>query len=207
MENNDVGHPSRTFTMETDKGSLLVTYREYVNFSMTGLSIEEVYELLRIGGHISKAYTLESFLDAMRRHNTKAVPSREEAPDMETGFGSFAFGDVPIRAKLDAKGETWFVAKDVCRVLGIENPRDTLAKVLDEDEKGVDTIYSPGGPQEMNTVSESGLYSLIFRSRKLEAKAFRKWVTAEVLPSIRKTGGYGLVQRQGITDADNQPES
>ena len=89
MENNDVGHPSRTFTMETDKGSLLVTYREYVNFSMTGLSIEEVYELLRIGGHISKAYTLESFLDAMRRHNTKAVPSREEAPDMETGFGSF----------------------------------------------------------------------------------------------------------------------
>lgn len=206
MEDKDVGHPSRTFTMETDKGSLLVTYREFVNFSMTGLSIEEVYELLRIGGHISKAYTLERFLDAMRRYNNTSVPSRDETPDMETGFGSFAFGEEMIRAKLDADGDTWFVAKDVCRVLELVDHFQAVES-LDDDERGRCIIPTTSGEREMHIISESGLYSLIFRSRKPEAKAFRKWVTSEVLPSIRKTGGYGLVQRLGITDADNQQES
>ena len=95
----------------------------------------------------------------------------------------------PIRI-VEKDGEPWFVAKDVCNILEIKNNRDTLNKCLDEDERGVDIIYTPGGNQEMTIVSEAGLYSLILRSRKPEAKAFKRWVTHEVLPSIRKTGAY-----------------
>lgn len=90
-------------------------------------------------------------------------------------------------------GEPWFVAKDVCDVLDIQNPSDAL-KSLDADERI--TLDNPegnpraGNPLTFNAVSESGLYALIFKSRKPQAKAFRKWVTSEVLPQIRKTGKY-----------------
>ena len=84
----------------------------------------------------------------------------------------------------------WFVAADVCKALEINNPRDTLKKRLDEDEKGVASIYTLGGDQNMAVVNESGLYSLVLGSRKPEAKAFKRWITHEVIPSIRKTGGY-----------------
>ena len=89
-------------------------------------------------------------------------------------------------------GEPWFVAKDVCDCLDLGNPRTSIA-LLDEDEKGVHTMDTPGGAQEMSIISEPGLYSLILRSRKPEAKAFKRWVTHDILPSIRKTGGYGMV--------------
>ncbi|NGM39033.1 Bro-N domain-containing protein [Methylobacterium sp. DB0501] len=90
---------------------------------------------------------------------------------------------------LDRGGDPWFVLTDVCRKLEIGNPSDA-AKRLDDDEKGVATIDTPGGRQPATIISESGLYSLILTSRKEGAKAFRKWVTSEVLPSIRKTGSY-----------------
>lgn len=83
----------------------------------------------------------------------------------------------------------WFVAKDVCNALGIEYYRDAIAG-LDEDERGWLLVDTLGGKQKMASVNESGLYSLIFQSRKPEAKSFRKWVTSEVLPSIRQTGSY-----------------
>lgn len=86
--------------------------------------------------------------------------------------------------------EPWFVAKDVCAVLEIQNARDTLAKSLEDDEKGVEIVYTLGGPQEVATINESGLFALIFRSRKPQARLFRKWVTSEVLPAIRRTGQY-----------------
>ena len=86
-------------------------------------------------------------------------------------------------------GVPWFVAADVCEALTIDNHRNVLAR-LDDDEKGVHTVDTLGGPQEMAIINESGLYSLILTSRKPEAKRFKKWVTADVLPSIRKTGGY-----------------
>ena len=82
-----------------------------------------------------------------------------------------------------------FVAKDVCDALGINNPRQALAR-LDADEKGVISSDTPGGVQKLLTINEYGLYSLVLSSRKPEAKAFKRWVTHEVLPSIRKTGGY-----------------
>lgn len=87
-------------------------------------------------------------------------------------------------------GEPWFVAKDVCDCLDLGNPRTSIA-LLDEDEKGVHTMDTPGGAQEMSIISEPGLYSLILRSRKQEAKAFKRWVTHDILPSIRRTGCYG----------------
>ncbi len=85
--------------------------------------------------------------------------------------------------------EPWFAAVDVCQSLAIVNTARALAR-LDEDEKGVHSMNTPGGVQELSIVNESGLYSLILTSRKAEAKAFKKWVTAEVLPAIRKHGMY-----------------
>lgn len=87
------------------------------------------------------------------------------------------------------KGEPMFVVKDLCEVLGIVNSRDAASR-LDDDERGMSIVPTSSGAQEMNIVNESGLYNLIFQSRKPEAKQFRKWVTSEVLPAIRRQGFY-----------------
>lgn len=109
---------------------------------------------------------------------------------MLNALQAYQFGSSPLRV-IRREGEPWFVAGDVCAVLGIRNARDAVAD-LDDDEKGVATTDTLGGAQEMNIVSESGLYSLVFRSRKPEARAFRKWVTSEVLPAIRRTGSFTI---------------
>ncbi|MEN5239082.1 BRO family protein [Pseudomonas sp. TWI923] len=88
-------------------------------------------------------------------------------------------------------GEPWFVAADVCQALAIRNNRDAIAR-LDEDEKGVANTDTLSGRQEMGIINESGLFSLILTSRKAEAKRFKKWVTSEVLPSLRKHGSYSI---------------
>ena len=105
------------------------------------------------------------------------------------------FEGYSVRAFIDEDGNPWFVAKDVCDVLGIANSRDAVAG-LDDDERGVGTTdtTSSGGGKEATTVSESGLYSLIFKSRKQEAISFRKWITNTIIPEIRKTGGFGLAE-------------
>lgn len=98
--------------------------------------------------------------------------------------------DRPFRIT-DINGEPWFVLGDVCRELGIANPRDAASR-LDGDEKdAVGISDATGRVQNQTIINESGLYSLILRSTKAEAKPFKKWVTKEVLPSIRKSGGYG----------------
>lgn len=91
-------------------------------------------------------------------------------------------------------GESWWVLKDVCGILGISKYRDTASR-LDEDERGSVRVDTPGGEQEMTVINESGLYNVILRSDKPEAKPFRKWVTSEVLPSIRKHGAYMTPQK------------
>jgi prophage antirepressor-like protein len=105
----------------------------------------------------------------------------------------FNFGTQSIRT-IDKDGEVWFIANDVCKVLDITNPRNATAR-LDDDERGVhsmDTRSSSDVVQdrEMTIISESGLYSLVLSSRKEQARAFKRWITHEVLPAIRKTGGY-----------------
>lgn len=94
-------------------------------------------------------------------------------------------------------GEPWFVAADVCRALEIDRSQ---SRRLDEDEKGVYSIHTPGGAQDVTIVNEPGLYSLVLRSRKPEAKAFKRWITHEVIPSIRKTGGYIAGENQMSDD-------
>ena len=100
----------------------------------------------------------------------------------------FDFEDNAVRV-VDIDGEPWFVAADVARVLEYRNAPDAVRN-LDDDERGTHIVRTPSGDQEMNVINESGLYHLVLVSRKPEAKKFRKWVTAEVLPSIRKTGMY-----------------
>lgn len=101
---------------------------------------------------------------------------------------SFVFNSVKIRTAI-IDDEPWFVAKDVCDVLELTNITETL-RGLESDELTSVVLKSGGQDREMRLVSESGLYALIFKSRKPEAKAFRRWVTSEVLPTIRKTGEY-----------------
>ena len=97
-------------------------------------------------------------------------------------------------------GEPWFVAVDVCRALEIVNSRDALTRI-DEDEKGVVLTDTPGGKQEVTTVNEPGLYSLVLGSRKPEAKVFKRWITHEVIPSIRKNGGY-IAGQETMSDVE-----
>lgn len=111
-----------------------------------------------------------------------------------------SFGEVRVVTR---DGEPWFVAADVCRALEVGNSRQALTR-LDEDEKGVILTDTPGGKQEMSIVNEPGLYSLVLGSRKPEAKAFKRWVTHEVLPSIRKNGMYAtpMTVEKMIEDPD-----
>jgi len=102
----------------------------------------------------------------------------------------FQFGEQEIRVVVDeTTNEPLWVAKDICEVLQYKEVSKTLSK-LDDDEKGTKKIRTLGGEQNMAVINESGLYTLILRSNKPEAKKFKKWVTAEVLPTIRKTGSY-----------------
>ena len=87
-------------------------------------------------------------------------------------------------------GELWLVAKDVCDILEIQNASRAVQEELDDDEKGIRNVYTPGGMQNMTVINEPGLYKLTFRSRKPKAKEFTRWVTHDVLPEIRKTGCY-----------------
>lgn len=107
-----------------------------------------------------------------------------------------------VRSLIDQAGEPWFVAQDICDILEHTNSRMALQS-LDDDEKGVSKVYTLGGEQEVNIINESGLYNLIFRSNKPQAKTFRKWVTSEVLPAIRRQGFYGPNGKPSIPE---QPE-
>ena len=108
----------------------------------------------------------------------------------------FKYNGKEVRT-IQKDGEPWWVLKDVCEVLGLSSPHKVFER-LDDDEKGRNQIPTLGGEQEMTVVNESGLYNVILRSDKPEAKPFRKWVTSEVLPSIRKNGGY-IANQENLT--------
>ena len=108
---------------------------------------------------------------------------------MNQQLAPFDFEGRQVRIVKDAQGEPWFVAADVLSTISLD--RKALER-LDDDEKGVNSIHTPGGVQEMTTVNEPGLYALVLGSRKAEAKRFKRWVTHEVLPAIRKTGSYAV---------------
>lgn len=99
-------------------------------------------------------------------------------------FTNNMFGQVRV---VQRDGEPWFVAADVCKALEIDR---TATRRLDDDEKGVHSTHTPGGQQDVTIVNEPGLYTLVLGSRKPEARLFKRWITHEVIPAIRKTGGY-----------------
>ena len=128
----------------------------------------------------------------------------------QTQLSTFNFESKSIRT-LAINNEPWFVAKDLCNAINISNYRDAIER-LDDDEKGVALTDTLGGKQEMAVVSESGMYTLILRCRDAVKKGsiphrFRKWVTSEVLPTIRKTGKYesktSVNDRTGLRNAVN----
>lgn len=102
---------------------------------------------------------------------------------------AFNFGNQSLRT-IDKDGEVWFVAKDVCQVLDITNHNHAVGRLDDDERDGVALNDPMGRPQELTIINESGLYSLVLSSRKAEAKTFKRWVTHDVLPAIRKTGSY-----------------
>lgn len=114
----------------------------------------------------------------------------------------FIYGGEQLRT-IDREDGLWWVLRDVCRVLGLAEPH-RVASRLDDDEKGRTQMTPPGGMQEVTIINEPGLYAVILRSDKPEAKQFKRWVTHEVLPSIRKKGRYGGAspeQLSRLTDA------
>lgn len=118
----------------------------------------------------------------------------------------FDFERFELRSIIDDKGEPWFVARDICNILGLSNLNMAI-QVLDDTEKGVNQIDTLGGKQSMVIVNESGMFALILRSDKPKAKELRKWVTSEVLPSIRKTGSYSLRSNAIAIPQDNDDDS
>lgn len=121
---------------------------------------------------------------------------------MNTNLQTWSYGNSEIRT-IQKDGEPWWVLSDVCKVLELSSPHK-VADRLEADEKGRNLIPTLGGMQEMTTVNESGLYAVILRSDKPQAKPFRRWVTSEVLPSIRKHGAYMTDQtlEQALTSPD-----
>ncbi|WP_143476954.1 phage antirepressor [Clostridioides difficile] len=102
-------------------------------------------------------------------------------------FKNNTFGEIRV---IEIKEEPWFVGKDIAEKLGYKDTSDALKRHVDDEDKGVGEIPTPGGNQNMRLINESGLYSLILSSKLSSAKTFKRWVTNEILPSIRKTGGY-----------------
>lgn len=114
--------------------------------------------------------------------------------EIMTVMNSAEFGEVRTVLR---DGEPWFVAADVCKALELGNVSRAVER-LDDDEKGITPIHTLGGEQEMLIVNEPGLYTLILGSRKAEAKAFKRWITHDVLPSIRKQGYYSMIKDEDL---------
>lgn len=112
-------------------------------------------------------------------------------------FNNDRFGQVRI---VPVDGELMFVAKDVCDCLEITKHRDAISR-LDSDERGSVKLDTPGGKQDVAAINEYGLYNLVLSSRKPEAKEFKRWITHDVIPSIRKTGSYSLAVPKSLPEA------
>lgn len=112
-----------------------------------------------------------------------------------TVFNKEEFGEI---RSITIDGEPWFVGKDIAKALEYKNPERELRKKVDERDKGVTKMVTPGGEQDIIIINESGFYSLVLLSKNAKAKEFKYWVTSEVLPSIRKTGAYHLSPSQKI---------
>lgn len=117
---------------------------------------------------------------------------------MNNSVQSFNFNQNQIQV-INKNGEAWFIASEVAAMLGYRDSYN-MTRILDNDEKGTHNVSTLGGNQDVSVINESGFYHAAFKSRKPEVKPFRKWVTSEVLPTIRKTGGYQVGQKTTTDD-------
>lgn len=140
-------------------------------------------ELCDIFAFVSNPQGWKPFL---KPRNDEGRPARKDDIDVPQVF-PFEFEGNQVRVVKDAKGNPWWVAKDLCDVLGHTNSSMALQR-LDDDEKGIKKVYTPGGLQQMQVVNEPGMWELIIRSNKPQAKPFRRFIAHEVLPAIIKTG-------------------
>lgn len=147
------------------------------------VAFEELEEELKAKSHVSNVLA-----DEPVESNETKNEIEGEIKEMTNEIKVFNFKENEVRTVVK-NGEPWFVVKDVCDVLDITNSRDALGRV-DDDERGVVSTDTLGGVQKLQAVNEYGLYSLILGSRKPEAKEFKRWITHEVIPSIRKHGAY-----------------
>ncbi|GII98357.1 phage antirepressor protein KilAC domain-containing protein [Sediminihabitans luteus] len=122
---------------------------------------------------------------------------------MTSSITPFDFDGTAVRVVTDEGGEPWFVLADLCRILGLVQP-GAVARRLADDEKGVRLTHTPGGEQQMLHVNEAGMWTVILRSDSPAAEPVRRWVTHEVLPTIRRTGQYGSAPAQfDLTSMEN----
>lgn len=119
-------------------------------------------------------------------------------------FNNADFGDVRT---VEKDGNIWFVGKDVAEALGYARTADAVKAHIDADDKGVCDLPTPGGRQEATIINESGLYSLVLSSKLPSAKAFKRWITSEVIPSIRKTGSYNKPSKQPTTQQEQMAKA
>ena len=115
----------------------------------------------------------------------------------------FNFEELSVRT-MNIDGEPYFVGKDVAEILGYKKTANAINKRVDDEDKGVTKLGTPGGVQDVTIINESGLYSLIFSSKLESAKRFKRWVTSEVLPQLRRTGTYSI--NPTIQELANNPE-
>lgn len=119
-------------------------------------------------------------------------------------FNNADFGDVRT---VEKDGNIWFVGKDVAEALGYARTADAVKAHIDADDKGVCVLPTPGGRQETTIINESGLYSLVLSSKLPKAKAFKRWITSEVIPSIRKTGSYNKPSKEPTTQQEQRAKA
>ena len=119
-------------------------------------------------------------------------------------FNNADFGDVRT---VEKDGNIWFVGKDVAEALGYARTADAVKAHIDADDKGVCVLPTPGGRQETTIINESGLYSLVLSSKLPSAKAFKRWITSEVIPSIRRTGSYNKPSKQPTTQQEQRAKA
>lgn len=119
-------------------------------------------------------------------------------------FNNANFGDVRT---VEKDGNIWFVGKDVAEALGYARTADAVKAHIDADDKGVCVLPTPGGRQETTIINESGLYSLVLSSKLPSAKAFKRWITSEVIPSIRKNGSYNKPLKQPTTQQEQRAKA
>lgn len=175
-------------------GSGLCCMSKAAVFNMAlGIANSEVAEKIK-----SAAALAETESHTIRESESDVSNNVENMAENILTFTNTEFGSIRV---MEIDGQPWFVGRDVASVLGYSSPSVAVVKRVEEEDKGISVLETPGGKQKTVIINESGLYSLIMSSKLPTAKQFKRWVTSEVLPSVRKNGGY-IAGQEELTEAE-----